>query len=249
MNSNDEFSSNEKERHLHSLISNNIIKRHADTEKHTMKRSKKVHKECIYLLDKFSFFVRSRRKRKKSIFDCWSHRCCCCQWSTCCCSCWCTNACRTGCRYCWTWCWLFEISSRLILQLIRHWMDFETIKSCNKLICWTFWSIFWMNHKKHMWKTCTEISTIDMMMSWTSRMINIHAFRTIEFNHRFTYNFRKADLKSDGKISMKIKIKYFLRVTSVDFHNRFEDNSQIQHFDIFPTSAQCHCSSECIEHE
>lgn len=45
----------------------------------------------------------------------------------------------------------------------------------DKLVSWTFWSTFWMDHKKHMRKSSAKVSTINMVVTVRLWRVNVHA--------------------------------------------------------------------------
>lgn len=63
----------------------------------------------------------------------------------------------------------------------------------NKLVGWSLWSVFGMNHEKHVWKTSSEVSAIGVMMFGGFWHVNIKTFWTIQFNHGFAWYIRKTN--------------------------------------------------------
>lgn len=85
-----------------------------------------------------------------------------------------------------------EIGSCLLLKLIGQGMNFETIKTGNKMSGWRLRAQLWMNHKEHVRETSPEIGPIGVMMTRRFGIIDIHTFRAIKFNHSLVGNIREA---------------------------------------------------------
>lgn len=72
-----------------------------------------------------------------------------------------------------------EVSCGLLLYLISQLVDFEAIQTRYKLVGWALRSVLWMNHEQHVWKPCTEVSTVCMVVSRGFRSIDVHALGAV----------------------------------------------------------------------
>lgn len=88
--------------------------------------------------------------------------------------------------------WFFPMNRCFNLQLICQRMDFKSVQSWYKWARGRFRSIFWMDHKQHVRKTCTKIGSIYMMISGWFRNIDILTFWTIQLHHTFTRVVRQS---------------------------------------------------------
>lgn len=64
-----------------------------------------------------------------------------------------------------------------------------------KLIHCTLWSVFRMNHKEHMWESCSEICSIGVMMSRAFGCVHIHALWTVILDHGFARHITQSQRK------------------------------------------------------
>ena len=72
-----------------------------------------------------------------------------------------------------------EICRCLLLNLVGQMMNFESVEPWNKLVGRTFWPIFWMHHKKHMWEAGAEICPVSVVVSRRFGSVHIHAFGAV----------------------------------------------------------------------
>jgi len=62
-------------------------------------------------------------------------------------------------------CFFVEVRIGLLLELVSHRVDLESVQSSDKLRSRPFWSVFWVNHKQHVRESSAEVSAICVVMS------------------------------------------------------------------------------------
>lgn len=68
---------------------------------------------------------------------------------------------------------------RFLLQLVRQWVNLETIQTWHKLICRSLRAQFGVNHEEHVGKSRTEVSSISVMEARWFRIVHVHTLGTV----------------------------------------------------------------------
>ena len=71
-----------------------------------------------------------------------------------------------------------------------------------ELIGWSFGSVFWMNHKQHVWESRSKVRAVSVMVPWGFRRIYVLTFRAIKLYHRFTWYIRQPCNKTFRNITL-----------------------------------------------
>lgn len=53
-----------------------------------------------------------------------------------------------------------------------------------KLVCGPLGAVLRVNHEEHVWEAGAEVGSVCVMVARGFRGVDVHAFRTIEFDHR-----------------------------------------------------------------
>jgi len=87
----------------------------------------------------------------------------------------------------------FEVGGGLLLKLIRHRVNLETVEARHELVGGTLRSVVWMNHEEHVGETGAKIGAIGVVVAGGFRSVNIHALGTVQFHHRLAWNIGESD--------------------------------------------------------
>lgn len=113
-----------------------------------------------------------------------------------------------------------------------------------KLIYCTFWSVFGMNHKKHVWESSSKICTISMMMSGAFRCVNIHTLWTITFYHGFSRHITQSQWKH--RLCLTVDSWTVTKIASLIFFNHLGNSSICENVASMNKSIQHFC---CLLYE